>query len=865
MRAESSSPDSPDAPRAGAAASDAATRLRVPLERLTTRVDSKELGFATTEELPPLEGTIGQDRAIRALEFGLRVQTPGYNVFVTGMPGTGRNTTLASYLEQVAGTMPAPNDWCYVYNFQEQLKPRAVRLPTGMGRQLAADMDDLVREARRRIPLVFESTDYQRSVAEAGREILEKQRSINQEMEEEAKRRGVTLAITSAGVVATPLDPSGKPLERDSFERLSEEEQAELRNRHEGLLEYIQQRSPELRRLEKQAGNARQDLDKSLVIDAISPLFEDLKAAYHDLPDVLHYLDLVQVDMGAHVQLFRGDVQPPSPGEALLAMRAPAEDEWVRYRVNVLVSHEATEGAPVIFEASPTYYNVFGRVDHELRMGAMSTNFTQVRPGALHRASGGFLVLQARDVLASPFVWQALKQSLRSGQARMETLGDQMNAVPTSTLTPEPIPCEAKIVLVGNPYLFRLLLLNDEDFHKFFKVKADFATSMDLDQENVRKYASFIVNRVQAENLRHFDAGAVARVVEHSSRLVEDQGRLTTRFSDVAALVTEADYWAGKRGNGLVTGKDVEQAIAEQVYRSNLVEEQLQELYQEGTFQIDVDGAVVGQVNGLAVIDMGDYSFGKPSRITARVSLGRGEFSNIDQDSRLGGPVHGKGFQILLGYLMGKYGVDNTLPIRASITFEQTYNEVDGDSASSAELYALLSSMANVPIRQGLAVTGSVDQRGEVQAVGGVTRKVEGFYEVCKAQGLTGEQGVIIPGTNVRNLVLKGEVVEAIRRGDFQVYAANTIEEGMELLTGVPSAAQRSDGSHEPGSLDDLIHRAIARMRERTRAVQRTAVHEERVVRTEVVSPATPAEPTDSGRAPDRREGDGDPPNPPPT
>ena len=584
------------------------------------------------------------------------------------------------------------------------------------------------------------------------------------------------------------------------------------------------------------------------------------------MPHVIQHLDHVQEDMGAHIQLFRrGDAPSRSPGEAALAVQAPAEDKWVRYRVNVLVSHQPAEGAPVIFEASPTYYNVFGRIDHELRMGAMSTDFTRIRPGALHRACGGFLVLQARDVLASPFVWQTLKQSLRSGQVRTETVGEQVSTAPTSTLTPEPIPCEAKIVLVGNPYLFRLLLLNDEDFRKFFKVKADFATSIDLDQENVRKYASFIVNRVKAEGLRHFDAGAVAKVVEHSSRLVEDQGKLTTQFSNVAALVTEANYWADKRGSHLVTGRDVEQAVEEQTYRSNLIEEQLQELYKEGTLQIDVEGAVIGQVNGLAVVDMGDYSFGRPSRITARVSLGRGEFSNIDQDSRLGGRVHSKGFQILLGYLMGKYGVNNTLPIRASVTFEQSYNEVEGDSASSAELYTLLSSLADVPIKQGLAVTGSVDQRGEVQAVGGVTRKVEGFYQVCKARGLTGEQGVIIPRANMRNLVLSEEVVEAIGQKSFHVYAASTIEEGMELLTGVTFASRRSDGAYEPGSLDHHIHEAIAKMWDRVRAIQQNAVREERVVRTETVFPSTPTEPADTGRTPDSREGDGAPPNPPPT
>lgn len=531
----------------------------------------------------------------------------------------------------------------------------------------------------------------------------------------------------------------------------------------------------------------------------------------------------------------------------------------------MFVSHQGGTAAPVVFEDSPTYYNTFERVEHQFRMGAMATDFTQIRPGSLHQANGVFLVLQAKDVLASPYVWQAIKQSLRHQQARIENLGEQFSALPVSSLTPEPIPFSVKIVLVGNPNLFRMLLLYDEDFRKFFKVKADFDTAMDLSSENVRKYGSFITSRVEEEGLKHFDAGAVARVVEYSSRLVEDQKRLTTRFSDIAAPVTEANDWAGLSGNGQVTGPDVEQAIAEQVHRSNLVEERLQDMYKDGTLRIQVDGAVAGQINGLSVIDMGDYSFGWPSHLTARVSLGRGEISNIDHESHLAGPIHSKGFQILLGYLMGKYGVDSTLPIRASVAFEQTYNKVEGDSASSTELYALLSSLSEVPITQGLAVTGSVDQHGVVQAISGVTRKVEGFYAVCKAHGLTGTQGVVIPAANVRHLVLRQEVVDAIERGMLHVYAVSTIEDGLELLTGVPAGQQRSDGTYEPGTLNYLVHQAIEKMWERTRAVQRSfsGVQTERVVRTEVSPPTGVPQAGGEGRERDRREGDGEPPTPP--
>ena len=826
--------------------------------------------------------------------------------------------------------MPVPDDWCYVHNFTEPLKPLTLRLSPGLGRQLSADMDGLVQECRQRIPLAFEGPDYQRHVEEGVSEVQGRYRAITQELVTEAKRQGVAPSMTPMGVMATPLGPGGEPMDREEFEKLPKEEQARLQQAHEELHSYIQRRSSELRQLEKEEAHLRQELDRKLAIGITSPLFEDLRAKYHNLPQVLHYLDQVQEDVISSLHLFRPSEQAqPSPMEAAAMRRSPEGDEWNRYKVNVLVSHHGGTGAPVVFEDSPTYYNIFGRVEHQFRMGAMSTNFTQVRAGSLHQANGGFLVLQAKDALASPGVWQAMKQSLRSRLVHIENLGEQFSAIPVSTLSPEPIPMTAKLVLVGNASIFRLLLLHDEEFHKFFKVKADFDTVMDLDQNNVRKYASFIAARTQEEQLRHFDAGAVAAVVKYSSRLVEDQEKLTTRFSEVAALVTEANYWAGQSGNDPVIAPDVERAVAEHTHRSNLIEERLQDLYDHGTVRIQVDGAVVGQVNGLAVIDLGDYSFGRPSRLTARVSLGRGEVSNIDQESRMAGPIHSKGFQILLGYLMiqvdgavvgqvnglavidlgdysfgrpsrltarvslgrgevsnidqesrmagpihskgfqillgylmGKYGVDSTLPIRATVAFEQTYSEVEGNSASSAELFALLSSLANVPLRQALAVTGSVDQHGEVQAVGGVTRKVEGFYEVCKARGLNGEQGVLIPASNVRHLVLSQEVVEAVREGKFRIFAVSSIEEGLELLTGIPTGEAQPDGTYEPGTLNYLVHQTIDEMWERTRAVQRAGPGET-VVRREVTQAGKASEEQED-RERDRREGDGEPPPPAP-
>ena len=594
-------------------------------------------------------------------------------------------------------------------------------------------------------------------------------------------------------------------------------------------------------------------------------LFEELRGRYGRVPEVIEYLDHVEKDMLRNLGMFRTgqeeEASMSAPEAMMSAARLREDDErWARYQVNLFVDNAASVGAPVVFEHRPTYYNVFGRVDYRVALGAMSTDFTMVHPGSIHRANGGFLVLQVKDVLASPLVWQTMKQALRSAEARIENFGEQMAALPTTSTAPEPIPLEVKIVLVGSPYLARLLGLYDEDFKKYFKVRADFDYTMELNQENIRRYASFVVSQIQEQGLLHFDASAIARLVEYSSRLADDQERLTTRFMDVVDLITEASYWALQAGRDPVSGADVLTAREERNQRSNMIETRLHELYVQDTIHVQVEGTAVGQVNGLAVIDMGDYAFGRPSRITASVSLGRGEVSNVEQESHMSGRIHSKGFHILLGYLMGKYGLDGPLPIRASITFEQTYEEIEGDSASSTELYALISSVANVPIAQGLAVTGSVDQKGRVQAVGGVTQKVEGYFEACKSKGLTGGQGVVLPAANVRNLVLDREVLDAVAAGTFHIYGVSSIDEGLELLTGLPAGEADAEGNYPADTVAYKVKAAIADMSERMRAHQRGDVIHQRV---EVVQTA-PAAVEGDERDRDKRESDGEPPAPPP-
>ena len=832
--------------------SDIKSRLRTPVEKLTVRLSESELGFDTTREVPPLEGTIGQDRALRALEFGLGVEQRGFNIFVSGAPGTGRSTTLRALLRQTAARRPVPNDWVYVHSFADPKRPRGISLPAGMGRQLANDMDELVSEARVRVPRAFESKEYERRVEEALAGVQQRQRAINERMVEEASRRGMSLRMSDAGIVAVPLGPTGEPMSREELNALSSEEAQEAQKRQEELQGLITQQIGEMRQTEREANRVRSAVNREVAEFALRPLFAEMREYYGEHGEAVQYLREVREDMLSGIQIFVG-ARDGAPAPEL----AQAEAALLRYRVNVFVDHSRTNGAPVVFEQSPTHYNVFGRADHAFRNGAMMTDFTEVHPGSLHRANGGFLVFHAKDLLAVPGLWQSLKQALQSGEARIESLGEQIALVPTTSIEPEPVPLDVKVVLIGNPHLARTLLLYDEDFPKLFKVKADFSTEIELNAENIRRYASFVVNRIQEDGLLPFDASGVARVIEQSARFVEDQERLSARFADVADLVIEASFWARQVGSDMVTREHVQAAVDEARSRSNRIEERLQDLYDEGTIRVEVDGRVVGQINGLAVIDMGDYSFGRPSRLTARVALGRGELANVEQASQMSGRIHSKGFQILMGYLMGKYGLDATLPMRASIAFEQTYEEVDGDSASSTELYALLSSLANVPIDQGLAVTGSIDQQGQVQAIGGATRKIEGFFEVCKARGLTGRQGVLIPASNVRNLVLNDEVVDAVREGLFNVYAVETVEQGVELLMGAPAGEQDEDGHYPEGSINSLVMATLAQMDERLREPARRSRE-----------PKEPGPPVDiaSGeeRDRDRREGPGEPPSPPP-
>jgi predicted ATP-dependent protease len=799
--------------------------LRVPVKQLRRACDPRTLKFKTTADMPVLEGTVGQDRAVRAMDFGLNIEAEGFNLFVAGIPGSGRSTELKTQLERIAVKRPAPRDWCYVFNFRDPARPRALSLPADRGHQLSHDVAELVAAVRREVPRAFESDQYAQRRDQINRDVQAQREHLFEGLEREARQRSLSVSVTPMGINTIPL-ADGKPLTKEQYDLLTDERKHQIQEATAELDSIIAQMAPQLRRLERSAAQLLGELDKALVLAIVSPRLEELLRDYKDDTDVVEFLHALGTDMIANVDNFRSGEDQPQP---LLPGLPPMPRDGVfdRYKVNVLVTHPADAHAPVVFEESPSYYHLFGRIDYRSTFGAMITDHTMIKPGALHQANGGFLVVQALDVLTAPLVWETLKRALRTRQLRLENMGEQFSVIPTASLSPEPMPLNVKVAMIGTNRVFQILQTLDEDFQKLFKAKADFTVDVERSDAQVELYARFIARQAADQGMRPFDRSAVARVVEQSSRMVSDQNKLSLRMMDVVDLLVESDYWACDEGAPAVSSSHVEKAIEQKVYRSSLLEERIQEFINDGTIKVDVAGDVTGQVNGLSVFELGDYAFGRPSRITARVSMGRGQVINLERETQRSGPSHSKGFLILQGYLNGKFAHRQPLSFAASITFEQVYDEVDGDSASSTELYALVSAITDVPLKQGIAVTGSVNQLGEVQAIGGVNEKIEGFYAVCKARGLTGEQGVMIPKDNVHNLMLKPEVVQAVADGRFHVWAVSTIEEGIELLTGVPAGKLHKDGTYAAGTLFRKVTDALDAMTKRAMEVNRGLARDE--------------------------------------
>ncbi|MBI4497862.1 MAG: AAA family ATPase [Chloroflexi bacterium] len=808
------------------------TAFEVPPERLRWRCDPERFPFVCTDELNPLDEFIGQERALRALEFGLAMDRPGYNIFVTGLSGTGRASAIQAYLQRriaekgVQGSGPHPQDRCYLHNFADPDRPQLVALPGGRGRSLRHQIERLLTDLRQAIARALTEPEF-----EAHRKALldaaqAESQAVAQALEQEALGQGFLLRPAPMGIQIIP-QVNGRPLSREEYMAISGDLRAALEAQERELRARVEAAFERGHQLQREANERVQALVEQTGDFASSHLFQELTGEYRDFPPVLQFLQDLRTYTLEHLDLFLENgragpqpQEPPSPPGPTNGLRRLGPDNpYLPFRVNVLVDNSGRTGPPVVIEPHPTYGNLFGKVERRSLMGAYFSDHTMIKPGALHLANGGYLILNARDVLATPAVWESLKRALRVREVRLEDPMEQMVpgfAAPQG-LRPEPMPLTVKVIMTGPPLLYQLLSRTDEEFWEAFKVRADFDTQIPRTDTHLDAYARFVGSCCGRHGLLHFHRTAVAEVAEYGARAVADQEKLSSRFGPLEDLLIEADYWARRAEHTMVMGEDVRKALHEKVYRASLVEERIRELITQGTILVDVEGEQIGQVNGLAVYDLGDISFGRPSRVTAQTFMGRNGVINIERESQLSGKIHDKGVLILSGYLGARYAQDKPLSLAASICFEQSYEEVEGDSASSTELYAILSDLAGAPIQQEIAVTGSVNQKGEIQPIGGANEKIEGFFAVCKAKGLTGNQGVLIPAQNVRNLMLRHDVVEAVQQGLFHVYAVSTVDEAISLLTGWPAGARESNGAYPEGTINALVDR---RLRELAQGIQ---------------------------------------------
>ncbi|MDH3790241.1 MAG: AAA family ATPase [Rhodospirillales bacterium] len=771
--------------------------------------------FETTSDLDDLTEVIGQARAVEAIRFAIGMPGSGYNLYALGPEGIGKHTVVRRFLEEQAGREPAPSDWCYVSNFQEPRKPWALRLPPGRGAVFQADMARFVQDVQAGLQSAFESDEYRTRQQVIEEELKEQREQSLTEVEQEALARGIALLRTPIGFAFGPLR-DGKVVSPEAFQKFPEEEQKQVQETIEELQEKLKSALQKAPVWVKQARDAMRKLNDETAMFAVGHLIQTLSEQYAALPEVLSYLDEVRQDVIDHVEVFVN-----APDKA--ADHSAAEFEngpplFRRYRANLFVDNRDKDHAPVEYEDDPSYDRLIGRIEHRAEMGTLQTDFHMIRPGALHRANAGYLIVDTRKLLTRPLAWEGLKRALMAKEIRIEPLAQMLGLLSTVTLEPEPIPLELKVVLVGERLLYYLLSQYDPEFERLFKVAADFDERFERSDEHNLMYARLVATLARREELRPLDRGGVARVLGHAARLAGDAERLSTEIERLIDLLREADYWAGQGGRATVGAEEVQKAVDSQTRRLDRVRERVQEEIRRGTIVIDTEGEVTGQVNGLSVLQLGGFAFGRPSRITARVRLGKGDVVDIEREVALGGPLHSKGVLILSGYLSAHYASERPLSLSASLVFEQSYGGVDGDSASSAELYTLLSAIAGVPLRQDLAVTGSVNQRGQVQAIGGVNEKIEGFFDLCAARGLNGRQGVMIPAANVKHLMLDRRVVAAVEAGEFQVYPVETIDQGLELLTAMPAGERGADGAFPEDSFNRLVEARLIELAEKRKA-----------------------------------------------
>lgn len=792
-------------------------------DELRKRTDPKSLGLSSTLEVGCLEALIGQERAVKSISFGLEVQNKGYNIFVVGDHGSGRTTYSLERIRNRAKTEKTPDDLIYVYNFKNPDEPLAITTPAGQGEKLADHLEDLVEELKNALSKAFENSQYEDAKAQLVKEFQEQVNSLMEELRSWASEKGFAIKRTPQGFVNIPLveeqeedqgsespegenetseaskgnkkrgngQPKKKEMQQQDFEALSDEEKKSLQETSEEVSQKTLEVLRDIRDKEKKLKEKIRELEAEICRTAIRPYLQETRDRFGATGKLGEWIDALTEDIIENFNLFVAAGRDDSG----------AEVDFSRYSVNVFVSNDPEAGAPVVWETNPTYYNLCGKIEYESRQGVLTTDFRKIISGAIHRANGGYLVLHAEEVLRNFMSWDALKRALRTQELAVENLGEQLGVIPVSSLRPQPVQLKTKVVLIGTPWLYYLLNIYDPEFQKLFKIKADFDTDMPRTSETERQMACFVGSYVTKEGHRHFTADGIAELIEWSSRLADHSGRMSTQFNKITEIIVEASAWAGTGEEEMVTAKHVRKALKEKTFRVNLIEERLRRAFSEKTIRIQTEGKLTGQINGLTIVDMRDHVFGHPVRITANVYMGTEGIVNIEREVKMTGPIHNKGLLILGSYLGKKYAQDMPLSLTARITFEQTYSGVEGDSASSTELYCLLSALSDVPLKQGIAVTGSVDQHGNVQPIGGVNEKIEGFFEYCRASGLTGDQGVIIPGRNVQNLMLGHDVIEAVNEGKFHIWPVETIDEGIEIMTGVAAGEPDENGCYPPDSI----------------------------------------------------------------
>jgi len=793
-------------------------KYEVAADKLRYQCDPALFAFDCTKDLAPLREFVGQDRAIRAIEFGLSMDRDGYNVYVAGMAGTGKTSAVQKQIDkllaekQASGQVRPPEDWLYIYNFDNLERPQILSLPQGKGKMFKEQIDSLLLRIKEELAKAFASEEYKAEREKAVEAGQSGQKKLFEKIGDEAEKEGFRFQLTPVGPALIPL-VNGKPLSQAEYSQLEEPVRKEIEKKQSELLEKLQDTYGKAKQLERATVEKLQGIDKSVAEFTVARLFDSLVQEYKDSEKIVKYLNSLKSYTLDNLDLFK---EKEEPSQTILGVPASyvarGRDPFTPFQINVFVDNGGKKGPPIVVETNPNFSNVFGRVERRFFFGGYLSDHTMLKPGSLHLANGGYLLLNAIDVLTNPAVWPALKRAIKTKQVGIEEPMEQFGLILSQGSRPEPMPINVKVVLIGDRMLYQALSTYDEDFWETFRVKADFDYEIDKTKENMMAYAAFIAGCCEDCEMRHFDPTGVARIVEHSSRMVADQEKLSTRFAQITELMQEAEYWARKDNTELINGTHVEKAIEERRFRHNLPDERMRELIEDGTIMIDVDGAVVGQVNGLSVYSLGDVSFGKPSRITCKTFLGRGGVINIERETQLSGPIHDKGVLIFSGYMGWKYAQDTPLSLSASLCFEQSYEGVEGDSAASAELYALVSSISEVPIKQNIAVTGSVNQKGEIQPIGGVNQKIEGFFQICKAKGLTGEQGVVIPRQNLRNLMLREEVTEAVKQGKFHIYSVSSVDEGIEILTGVEAGQKKEDGNYPEGTINFRVDKKLKEM-----------------------------------------------------